>query len=66
MAESDLRPYRVVLRSGFETTLMLSRETAERDYPTAREVATGGIETKDGAPKKSGGRSKKATAAKSE
>ncbi|MFS0142382.1 hypothetical protein ACL1FJ_11650 [Corynebacterium striatum] len=45
---------------------MLSRETAERDYPTAREVATGGIETKDGAPKKSGGRSKKATAAKSE
>lgn len=46
MAESELRPYRVVLRSGLETTLLLSEETAERDYPTAREVKVTPVETK--------------------
>ena len=34
-----LRPYRVTLPNGVTTTLLLTRDTAERDYPGAVAVA---------------------------
>lgn len=34
------RPYVVNLRGGVETTLLLSPESKERNYPDAREVKT--------------------------
>lgn len=52
MARPELKPFRVMIPGGFEATLMLSQETAERDYPTAREVKPGVVETKQAAPKR--------------
>jgi len=52
MARPELKPFRVMIPGGFEATLMLSQETAKRDYPTAREVKPGAVETKQAAPKR--------------
>lgn len=44
----ELKPYRVRLACGLETTLMLSEETVKRDYPTAVRVPDVQPEVKTG------------------
>lgn len=46
MRRPELKPYRVMIPGGVETTLMLSEATASTEYPTAREVKPGVVETK--------------------
>lgn len=52
MRRPELKPYRVMIPGGVETTLMLSEATASTEYPTAREVKPGVVETKKPAVKR--------------
>lgn len=64
MRRPELKPYRVMIPGGVETTLMLSEATASSEYPTAREVKPGVVETKKSAAKRTSRKTAKRQAKK--
>ena len=64
MRRPELKPYRVMIPGGVETTLMLSEATASTEYPTAREVKPGVVEAKKPAAKRTSRKTAKRQAKK--